>query len=123
MKFEKLVSAKIIDLIKVQQSFAKSERFIENQINFCEHSAKNLQTFQKSKFDHLVDLEKSENMSIDLQRSALIQPRTSPLKFDLTCLPASPSPLIQLRLYLYWRYVNGVDVMKCPRWVTCCWFT
>ena len=48
---------------------------------------------QMKQYANLVDSKKCLNISIYLQHSALVQPRTSPAKSGLACLPACLIPL------------------------------
>ena len=72
---------KITDLNKIHQKFAKILK-IHNFLTKNSKKSANFQFGAVQKYENLVDLEKSFKMSVWLQKSALIQPRTSPPKFD-----------------------------------------
>ena len=72
-----------------------SDKFLENHI-FCKFKTTSIEIFEiwdACKGMYCVDLDESFQMSIGLQKSASIQPRTSPPKFGLLAwLPRTPPP-------------------------------
>ena len=69
---------------KIQENFAKNPRISLRFYRICK-ILQNFANFSKIQLAHFVDLEKCCKMSIWLQKSASIQPRSSPLKLAKIC--------------------------------------
>ena len=84
------IEADFCNQILIFQHFSRSTRFAilrTAQISKFQQILQNLAILSKIQVAHFVDLEKCCKMSIWLQKSALIRPRTSPPKFDQNGLP------------------------------------
>ena len=95
-------STKYHQSIKVQSTakVSKYDNFFENLQNLVLRFSQNSEVLKRFLESFLVDLEKRCKMSIHLQRSVPIQPRTNPPKFDILILWPSAQIKVKVQIFL-----------------------
>ena len=85
---------------KVQLKYQNTTIFFENLQNLVLRFSQNSEVLKRFLESFLVDLEKRCKMSIHLQRSVPIQPRTNPPKFDILILWPSAQIKVKVQIFL-----------------------
>ena len=89
-----------ISKCKVHLKYQNITFFFENLQNLVRRFSQNSEVLKRFLESFLVDLEKRCKMSIHLQRSVPIQPRTSPPKFDILILWPSAQIKVKMQVFL-----------------------
>ena len=110
-------NAKYPQNIKMQSTpkvskYVKYHFFLENLQNLVRRFSQNSEVLKRFLESFLVDLEKRCKMSIHLQRSVPIQPRTNPPKFDILILWPSAQIKVKMQVFLL---ENLQPVFRCSR--------